>query len=211
MVTNLSRAVSGAAGAVAGAALVVSLHLTPTPVNPVAAELRSPVAISLNHSESYYAQLHRAVFAAEQAAAKAARHEQHLQHERHLRYAGKHRKAPAVAPVTAPTYAPSTGSPAYYQHMAWGLMAKYGWQNQVQYSCLVDLWDRESGWNPYAEEPTSGAYGIPQSLPASKMSMFGSDYRTDPKTQIEWGLYYIQTTYGDPCNAWVHDYSIGWY
>lgn len=179
---------------------MVSLHLTPTPARLHAADLHSNVTIALTHSESYYAQLARAA-----SASYLARHP--------IRYAGRHRKPPAVAPSypQAPTYAPSTGTAAEYQHMAWDLMAKYGWQDQVQYSCLVDLWDRESGWNPYAEEPASGAYGIPQSLPASKMAMFGSDYLTDPKTQIEWGLYYIKTTYGDPCNAWVHDYSIGWY
>jgi hypothetical protein len=204
MVTNLSRAATGAAGAVVGAAFVVSLHLTPTPVHPLAADFaRSPVSVSLTHSESYYAQLARAAnakYAAQHAPKK---------------YAGRHRKppAPAVQPVypSAPTYAPSAGSAAEYQRMAWDLMAQYGWQNQTQFSCLVDLWNRESGWNPRAEEPTSGAYGIPQSLPASKMAMFGSDYLTDPKTQIEWGLYYIKTVYGDACNAWVHDYSIGWY
>lgn len=188
---------------------MVSLHLTPTPARPLAADAftRSPVSVSLTHSETYYAQLARAANAKYAAA-----------HARTApRYAGRHRKPPAVQPAVtpvypqAPTYAPSAGTAAEYQRMAWDLLAQYGWQNQVQYSCLVDLWDRESGWNPYAKEPASGAYGIPQSLPASKMAMFGADYLTDPKTQIEWGLYYVKTVYGDPCNAWVHDYSQGWY
>lgn len=185
---------------------MVSLHLTPTPVHPHAADLRSPVSISLTHSESYYAQLARSANAT------------YLSHLNPPKYAGRHRKPPAVKPAVKPTvkpqapaYTPSAGSAAEYQRMAWDLMAQYGWQNQVQYSCLVDLWDRESSWNPDAEEPTSGAYGIPQSLPADKMAMFGSDYLTDPTTQIKWGLWYIKAVYGDPCNAWVHDYSIGWY
>ena len=78
----------------------------------------------------------------------------------------------------------------------------YGWTSDAQYNCLVNLWTGESGWRWNAENASSGAYGIPQSLPASKMSQFGSDYRTNPITQIRWGLWYIDMSYGNPCNAW---------
>ena len=82
------------------------------------------------------------------------------------------------------------------------LMADHGWTSDAQYNCLVNLWTGESDWRWSAENPSSGAYGIPQSLPARKMSQFGSDYRTNPLTQIKWGLWYIEMSYGNPCNAW---------
>ncbi|HSU74214.1 MAG TPA: lytic transglycosylase domain-containing protein [Terrabacter sp.] len=82
------------------------------------------------------------------------------------------------------------------------LMADHGWSSDAQYNCLVNLWNGESDWRWSAENASSGAYGIPQSLPASKMSQFGADYRTNPLTQIKWGLWYIEMSYGNPCNAW---------
>jgi len=82
------------------------------------------------------------------------------------------------------------------------LMADHGWTSDAQYNCLVNLWTGESDWRWFAENPSSGAYGIPQSLPARKMSQFGADYRTNPLTQIKWGLWYIEMSYGNPCNAW---------
>ncbi|MEO7129867.1 MAG: lytic transglycosylase domain-containing protein [Dermatophilaceae bacterium] len=81
------------------------------------------------------------------------------------------------------------------------LMADHGWTSDAQYRCLVNLWTGESAWHWDAENPSSGAYGIPQSLPASKMATFGKDYRTNPITQIKWGLWYIKASYGSPCNA----------
>jgi len=82
------------------------------------------------------------------------------------------------------------------------LMADHGWGSDAQYNCLVNLWTGESDWRWSATNASSGAYGIPQSLPASKMSQFGADYRTNPLTQIKWGLWYIEMSYGNPCNAW---------
>jgi hypothetical protein len=71
-----------------------------------------------------------------------------------------------------------------------------------QFACLNKLWNKESGWNYRAENRSSGAYGIPQSLPGSKMAAFGSDWRTNPATQIKWGLDYIKRRYDTPCGAW---------
>ncbi|GIF16092.1 lytic transglycosylase domain-containing protein [Actinoplanes teichomyceticus] len=73
-----------------------------------------------------------------------------------------------------------------------------------QFACLNKLWNKESGWNYRAENRSSGAYGIPQSLPGSKMAAFGSDWRTNPATQIRWGLDYIKKRYDTPCGAWNH-------
>ncbi|WP_116949893.1 aggregation-promoting factor C-terminal-like domain-containing protein [Jiangella endophytica] len=96
------------------------------------------------------------------------------------------------------------------QSAARTLMADYGWGDD-QFQCLDNLWTRESNWRHTAENPSSGAYGIPQSLPPEKMSRFGDDYLSNPVTQIEWGLWYIEGRYGDPCGAWAHSESVGWY
>lgn len=82
------------------------------------------------------------------------------------------------------------------------LMADQGWTSNAQYNCLVNLWTGESDWRWWAENSSSGAYGIPQSLPARKMAKMGADYRTNPITQIKWGLWYIKMSYGTPCGAW---------
>ncbi|HEX2144508.1 MAG TPA: hypothetical protein VHG10_08370 [Glycomyces sp.] len=79
-----------------------------------------------------------------------------------------------------------------------------------QVGCLVALWDRESGWNELAANGI-GAYGIPQALPGSKMSSEGSDWETNPVTQINWGLGYIAGRYGTPCEAWNHSEEHNWY
>ncbi len=104
-----------------------------------------------------------------------------------------------------PTY--SGGNP---RSIAQSMLSAYGWGSD-QWSCLDRLWQRESNWNPYAQNPSSGAYGIPQSLPGSKMATAGSDWQTNPATQIKWGLGYIQGRYGSPCGAWAHSQSVGWY
>ena len=90
------------------------------------------------------------------------------------------------------------------------LLVDYGWGDS-QFSCLDRLWQRESGWDYTARNPSSGAFGIPQSLPASKMATVADDYRTNPITQITWGLGYIEERYGSPCSAWSHSQSVGWY
>lgn len=80
-----------------------------------------------------------------------------------------------------------------------------------EYDCLYALWMRESRWNHRAENPTSGAYGIPQSLPGRKMASAGADWRTNPRTQVRWGIGYIKGRYGTPCAAWKHSNQRGWY
>ncbi|MEV0592427.1 transglycosylase SLT domain-containing protein [Nonomuraea cavernae] len=89
------------------------------------------------------------------------------------------------------------------------MAAKRGW-TKGQFNCLVKLWSRESGWNHRAGN-RSGAYGIPQALPGHKMATSGRDWRTNPRTQIAWGLGYIKKRYGSPCRAWGHFQSHRWY
>jgi hypothetical protein len=90
------------------------------------------------------------------------------------------------------------------------LLADHGWSDG-QWPCLDSLWTRESRWKYNADNPTSSAYGIPQALPGNRMAEYGSDWRTNPVTQIKWGLDYIEDAYGSPCNAWAHSESHGWY
>lgn len=125
--------------------------------------------------------------------------------------------ASATAAGSASSSAPSITLPAAAapnpgsaQDIARGMLASYGWGDD-QYSCLYNLWQRESNWNVYAHNVSSGAYGIPQALPGSKMATAGADWQTNPATQIAWGLGYISGRYGTPCGAWGHSESVGWY
>jgi len=90
------------------------------------------------------------------------------------------------------------------------LAAQRGWTGE-QWECLNALFTKESNWRHNAQNPSSGAYGIPQSLPGSKMASVASDWRTNPATQITWGLNYIKSRYGTPCGAWSHSVARGWY
>ncbi len=94
--------------------------------------------------------------------------------------------------------------------IAEAMLGGYGWSNS-EFSCLDQLWVSESDWDPSATNPSSGAYGIPQSLPADKMATAGADWRTNPATQISWGLTYIRDSYGTPCGAWSFKQSNNWY
>ena len=94
--------------------------------------------------------------------------------------------------------------------IAHALLLMHGWSDG-EWSCLDALWTRESEWQVGATNAGSGAYGIPQALPGWKMSSMGSDWRTDPVTQIRWGLWYIGEKYGDPCGALAHSNHYGFY
>ncbi len=94
--------------------------------------------------------------------------------------------------------------------LAFRLVSKRSWSPR-QFRCLDRLWTKESNWNHRAVNRSSGAYGIPQALPASKMRRAGRDWRVNPETQIKWGLTYIRSRYGTPCAAWAHSKRHGWY
>jgi chemotaxis protein histidine kinase CheA len=122
----------------------------------------------------------------------------------------------AAAAAEAEPSSPSTSSrpgapanPSAAQAIARDMLLARGWGDD-QFGCLVELWNHESGWNVYASNP-SGAYGIPQALPGSKMATAGDDWETNPATQISWGLGYITGRYGTPCGAWDAFNSQGWY
>jgi hypothetical protein len=106
--------------------------------------------------------------------------------------------------------AAKANSPAGAKATARKLLSKHGW-GADQFDCLESLWTRESGWNYKAYNASSGATGIPQSLPGSKMASAGADWQTNATTQIRWGLDYIERAYGTPCSAWGHSEATGWY
>jgi hypothetical protein len=104
----------------------------------------------------------------------------------------------------------ATPDPGTAQAIAYEMVLARGWGDD-QFACLVALWNKESGWRVNAYNASSGAYGIPQSLPGDKMATAGADWETNPATQISWGLGYIGGRYGTPCGAWDHSTRVGWY
>jgi hypothetical protein len=127
--------------------------------------------------------------------------------EAHKATATEARKATAATTAHQAAATVPSGSP---QQVTKGMLTQFGW-SASQFSCLDPLWAHESGWSITASNPSTGAYGIPQALPGSKMASAGPDWRASAATQVKWGLEYIQGTYGSPCGAWSHEESDGWY
>ncbi|MCI9889374.1 DUF348 domain-containing protein [Micrococcales bacterium 31B] len=113
--------------------------------------------------------------------------------------------------VAAPSANAFLQNPTEVKAFAKQLMAsQYGWGDD-QYQCLNNLWEKESNWRWNADNPSSDAYGIPQSLPGSKMAAAGADWANNGATQVRWGLDYIKGRYGVPCSAWGHSQRVNWY
>jgi len=170
------------------------------------------VRFGLQHSEDVAAAKAAAAQAA-QAAAKASAAKAAAAKAAEAaaaRQAAAKQAASAAQPtqtVATQQAAEPSGSP---QQVAEQMLGQFGWPSS-QFSCLEPLWERESGWDVTAENPSSGAYGIPQALSGSLMASSGPDWQTDAATQIRWGLTYIQGRYGSPCGAWAHEEADGWY
>jgi hypothetical protein len=168
-------------------------------VNERVASLRGSLdaAIALKAEQEAAEKARKEAAAAAKAAAEAAAN------------AAKASTGAGSAPV-APRYAASGTSAGEAQATARSMLSRYGWGDD-QFSCIVSLWNKESGWNYQAYNQSSGAYGIPQALPGSKMGSAGADWQTNPATQIAWGFGYISARYGSPCGAWSHSQAYGWY
>jgi hypothetical protein len=151
---------------------------------------------------------HRLAAEARRAAARREARRRAAARRAAERAAARQAQQQARNSASAPA-APATpsGSP---QQIAAAMLSSFGWSSS-EFGCLQSLWNAESGWNPSATNPISGAYGIPQALPGSKMASAGADWQTNPATQIKWGLGYIKQVYGSPCAAWSHEQSTGWY
>lgn len=207
-------------------ALADAAELSRVAAERASAEADAELAVQRDTAETLYAQLAvlRSTTAElergyrEGVAAAAAFAEQQAAAER----AAAEAEAAAGSPAPSQPEPPSQGSgstappagvvvdPAAAKAYAADAVAARGWGSE-QFDCLVRLWNRESGWRANAYNTSSGAYGIPQALPGSKMSVSGDDWRTNAATQINWGLAYIAGRYGGACAAWAHSEDVNWY
>jgi hypothetical protein len=167
-----------------------------------AEQLQADAVAQIAETETRTAQLTAQLASLDAAAAALEQEYQKGKEEEDRRRAAE---AAAAAEDDAPssTWVPGSGeimSPDEAKAYALSIMPEYGWGGD-QYDCLVRLWIGESGWRANAYNESSGAYGIPQSLPASKMASAGADYVTNAMTQIRWGLTYIVSRYDTPCGA----------
>lgn len=150
--------------------------------------------------------------ARKEAAAKAAA-DAKLAAERARRADQEASRRRAERTESTPNFGPipeSCGDYSGNRAIGCALLLDYGFKLD-QMPCLDKLWTRESGWNHKASNDSTGAYGIPQALPGSKMGSVADDWRTNPATQIKWGLNYIKNRYGTPCKAWQYFLDVGWY
>ena len=123
------------------------------------------------------------------------------------------KQTPAPTPTPAPADNPNGmvhATPEQAKLYAQAACAQLGWTGAM-WEDLVKLWTKESNWRWNAENKSSGAYGIPQSLPADKMASAGANWHEDASIQITWGLSYIRSKYGNPSEAWKHSQEVGWY
>ena len=187
---RLSLAIDGDQPDLFVSSLVRDVTAAAAPVNERVAGLRGSLdaAIALKAQQEAEAAAAAAAAAAQAAKASSARQ----------------------TPVFATGGVAGDNSPAGAQASARAMIGGYGW-GEDQFGCLVSLWNKESGWNYQAYNRSSGAAGIPQALPGSKMASAGADWQTNAATQVAWGLGYIAGRYGSPCSAWSHSQSVGWY
>ncbi len=205
--------VAAAVAASTLAAVPVATHSAPARVVAQADSAITPIDIAPRQlsDRDYLAQAFAdqrvAALAAQKKAALAAAEAKKARVAKAARKArvAEQRRASRSSERTQASAPVSYGSP---RAIARDQLAARGWSDQ--FGCLDNLWTRESGWRTTAAN-SSGAYGIPQALPGSKMASAGADWRTNPATQIRWGLGYISSRYGDPCGAWASFQSKGWY
>ena len=235
MSTKRSRAITLATAGTLALATAISLAATlPAASSPAAAS--ADAAYKSTTSQQATAQplangVAEAVMFARMRSIEAARHQQELAAQKAAKAKASAAKAAAqVAAVKSsgraaaarPSAAQAakkaqpaqqaaaitpSGSP---EQVAERMLSQFGWSSG-QFSCLQPLWEHESGWSVTAENPSSGAYGIPQALPAAQMASAGADWQANAATQIRWGLTYIQGRYGSPCGAWAHEEADNWY
>jgi hypothetical protein len=163
--------------------------------------------------------LHRAAHLHHLALVRAERRQAHRRAvrraERQAALLAAQHTAATQAPVTpqGPPSSSDTGPPAVSAPQPAGSAQSYALTlaGAAQYPCVNAIFTRESGWNAAATNPTSGAFGIPQALPGSKMAAAGADWQSNPLTQVRWGIGYMNTVYGSPCAAWAHWQAAGSY
>ncbi|MEU5549579.1 lytic transglycosylase domain-containing protein [Micromonospora sp. NPDC047793] len=147
------------------------------------------------------------------AAAEKARKAEEAARKKKAEQERRAREEAAARAASRPYDGPIPASCAEYggnRKIGCAMMIDAGF-NIDQFPCLDKLWNKESGWNHKARNPSSGAYGIPQAYPGNKMASVGADWQTNPATQITWGLGYIKGRYSNPCGAWAKSQSSGYY
>ena len=213
--TKRSKAITAAAAGTLALATVISVgaSIASSSSAPISATADAAFIVNNQHAQQVAAAKAAAAKAAAASKAAAAKAEaakaaaaRKAAAQKAAEQAAAARKAAAQKAKAAAAVKPS-GSP---QQIAQQMLSQYGW-SQSQFSCLQPLWFHESGWNVSAENPSSGAYGIPQALPGSQMASAGADWRTNAATQIRWGLNYIHSRYGSPCGAEAHEQADNWY
>jgi hypothetical protein len=184
-----------------GAAVAPRLTATDQLAGPIA-ETAAEQSGDTSVQDAYLARLAavREAIAQRKAASKAAA----------AKAAARAARGQAAGNSAAQSPAGTTSASGSAQQLAQAMLASFGWSSS-QFSCLDPLWAHESGWSVTAANAGSGAYGIPQALPGSRMASAGPDWQTNAATQIKWGLKYIKGTYGSPCGAWSHEEATGWY
>ncbi|MGW0823541.1 aggregation-promoting factor C-terminal-like domain-containing protein [Streptomyces sp. NPDC002845] len=128
-----------------------------------------------------------------------------------LRRIASPKKAAAVAVATVGTLLAAAPAQAASEAAEAQAIAKKMIAGSAQYKCFANIVAHESGWDVNATNASSGAYGLVQALPGSKMASAGSDWKTNPATQIKWGLDYMNDRYGSPCGAWNFWQANNWY
>ena len=197
------------APSMASAASAGSASVSSSTASPAFAHLeavRRPAAAAATHQTDASGEVRLSISMRQYAAREAAAKQAAAEKAAHAAAARAAAKAAAKRAAKARAGAALSGSP---QQIAQKLLNQKG--EGSQFSCLQPLWGQESKWSVSANNPGSGAYGIPQALPGSKMASAGPDWQSSAKTQIKWVLQYIQSTYGSPCAAWSHEQSAGWY
>jgi hypothetical protein len=204
-----SPGTSSASGAVSGRAEMAVMNSeralaakAPTPKPKSAAEQAQEVIQLRNQIE--------AVDAARRAAQDASDRKQKAKNTALARYKALKKTEESSREERASRDAERKKLEGTPKEIARNLLPDHGWGDS-QFSCLESLWNKESRWRVDADNPTSSAYGIPQALPGNRMAAYGKDWRTNPVTQIKWGLDYIENRHGSPCGAWSHSKAKGWY
>jgi hypothetical protein len=163
------------------------------------------VSLALRAFQIHAAQARHATASWEAARRRAKRRAEEKAAAARAQAAAQSQAADQAGAATA--YAAASGSP---EQIAQAMLGSFGWSSS-QFACLYPLWEHESGWSVTAENPGTGAYGIPQAMPGAKMAGAGPDWQNDAATQIRWGLEYMKDLYGSPCGAWAHEQATGWY
>lgn len=176
---------------------VLGLGTPPPATMPVAWEQ------SKQDDAAWMADSHTAVVTAEKQRKADARRKAQAQRKAEQRRQAEQARA-------ARARAAQGGTPSQNRALGMQMCADRSW-SAGQCEDLGRLWQKESGWNHRAHNGSSGAHGIPQALPGSKMGSHGADWASNPRTQIAWGLDYIAGRYGNPSSAWAHSVSRGWY